>query len=184
MPRKKPDQESLPLDPELENLPEDTSSTELGIVGEAAPGPVLLLENGHDIEIKKTRRDITLKLTDFQVADAAKKAANAAGARAIKDGELSSIKSRYKADIEALDSEVSDNLKIVRTGAEVRTLDIVDRYDYTDGVVRTVWAGEVVETRPVTFEERQQGIKFIDKKDAVKGDDEQPGLFEGAREAS
>lgn len=135
-----------------------------------APVKVTALEEGHDVEIKKTRRDITLKLTDFQVSAAAKRAADAAKEKADLEEELDSTKKRFKGQIDDLEERIKDDLKIVRAGAEQRTLDVTDRFDYTDGVVRTVWGGDIVETRAVTFEERQQGLAFIDKRDKVKAD--------------
>lgn len=136
------------------------------------PSPTKALEEGHDVEIKRTRRDITLKLTEFQIAEAAKKAADAAGTKALKESEFAIVKSRHKSEIEALDAEIVDNLRLVRQGTKQETHNVIDRYDYTDGVVRTVWGGEVVETRAVTQEERQQGLAFIDKKDALSGKDD------------
>jgi hypothetical protein len=137
----------------------------------------LAREAGHDVELKKTRRDIALKLTDHQTAAAAKEAADLSYERANLEAEFGRVKSSYKGRIDDLDKQIVEALTLVRDGSESKTVDVIDRYDYTDGVVRTYWASELVETRPLTADERQMGLKFINAKKTAEekaAADEQP----------
>jgi hypothetical protein len=83
------------------------------------------------------------------------------------DAEFTRVKSSFKGRLDDLVQGIAECLKDVRDGTEQRVVDLEDHFDYTDGVVRTFHGGELIDVRPVTAEERQTGIKFIEKADAA-----------------
>lgn len=165
-------EEVIELTPEApEDAPKETTAEALAAEAE------------HDVELKKTRRPITVKFTDHHVMERAREAAELSFRRAEVDAELARVKSSFKGRLDDLDQGIAECLKEVRDGTEQRIVDLEDHYDYTDGVVRTYHNSELIEDRALTAEERQIGIKFVEKKvlqEIDAGEAAQPDLLDEA----
>lgn len=125
----------------------------------------LAREKENDVELKKTRRAITVLLGDTSVLKSARAAAALSERKTEVENEFASVKQDYKKRLEELDGGIAERLKEVRDGTEQRIVDLEEHFDYTDGVVRVYHAGEKIEERTLTSEERQLGMKFIEAKD-------------------
>ncbi len=120
----------------------------------------------HDIEKKKTVREVIFKLTDEELLIKAREASDLRVLKSSIEEEFSRVKSRYKGQIDDADQQVSELLAIVRSGNEKRIVDVEDHYDYTAGIVFTMHKDMQIQQRLMTNDERQIGLVFVDKRAA------------------
>lgn len=168
--------QSVPTDGvPVEIVAPDEDDTPDAVTTETAPketaDQALLAEAEHDVELKKTRRPITVKFTEHKVMERAREAAELSFRRTEVEEEFGRVKSSFKGRLDDLDLGIAQCLKDVRDGTEQRIVDLEDRFDYTDGVVRTWHGSELISDRELTAEERQIGIKFVEKKVQKEIDD-------------
>ncbi len=111
-------------------------------------------------ETKNVTREVTFKLTETEIVERAKKAADLRLARAAIQVEFARVKSSYKGRIEEKENELSAILEIISEGKEKRVVNVTDVYDFGDGVVETfhVSSNDPIESRVMSNEERQQGL--------------------------
>lgn len=135
----------------IEGLKEQNDALQETIAEREAPGD-------RPVQVRKVTRRVVFNLTEAEIGDKARAAAELRVQVAMAEAELSGIKSQFKERIEELDGALGEHLSCIRRGKEERKADVEDRYDYARGVVETVHKGEVVEHRTMTAEERQLGL--------------------------
>ena len=133
---------------------------------------------GHAVERRKATREVTFRLTDEELLEKGRKAADLRLARTAIQEEFLRVKSTFKGRLEEKENELSTTLALIREGVEKRVADVIDVFRFDDAVVETYLhdrdvdstTAEPIETRQMTADERQMGFKF------KKHDKNQPEL--------
>lgn len=135
----------------------------------------------------KTTKKLPVRLSDDEVIERGKQLVENIRKTGKAESEREAENKKRKAEIEALELITSKLVDIVEKGEEDRDVECELKKDFERGVVTVVRldTGEVVETRPMTPDERQEEM-FRPRKDRAPakgkggnpfgdGGDEQPG---------
>jgi hypothetical protein len=102
---------------------------------------------------------LEVRLTEAELKAAGKAMAEAINKRNRIEGEVETFKAQKKAELAAIEAEVSRNAVLVNSEKEFRLVECSVDYDFDKKGVKTytrVDTGEIVRTEPITNEERQQ----------------------------
>ncbi len=122
------------------------------------------LDQGPMIEKREIKaKELEFTLTEGETAKMGKKTATLGGEILDLENRFQSVKKDWKARIEGKKADFQRLLTTILSGKEVRTVDCEERRDYNDFSI-SYWVNEkMVETRPMTHEERQPELPEIGK---------------------
>lgn len=108
-----------------------------------------------EVERVIVTKELTFKLTEKEIAQKGKSAAESKTRLTEKNHEFENVKQKYKGEIGAIECELSDHLSTIKRGTEDRTVECTMVKDFSRHVVEYVYNGEIMEERPMTMDERQ-----------------------------
>jgi len=110
-------------------------------------------------------------LTEEEVAQAANELARGISSLKELDDALTSIKAEFKGKVEKEEANINVKARLVRDKHEYRNVECDAIHNFTDCTVTIVRkdTNETVETRKMTFSEKQTTIDFDAKKDGLDG---------------
>lgn len=99
-----------------------------------------------DEELKQAADDLAMYLDDLQSLDS----------------ELATIKSQFKGRIEQCEANVNAKKRLVRDKKEMRPVEVEVESDYSACMIRVTRldTGDVIESRPMTGDEKQLQMEF------------------------
>jgi hypothetical protein len=112
---------------------------------------------------KPARKEISIKLSDDQIVEYAKRAGELRSQKALIQEEFARTKASFKGRIEAKESEISELLTAIDEGQITKEAEVVEVFDFDAGEVEVEYEGDVVQVRKMTAEERQLGLKLVEK---------------------
>jgi hypothetical protein len=103
-------------------------------------------------------RTFPVKLTDPELLDRAKRAGQYRGELSALCVEFDDLKRKMKSQIELKEQELNQMLNVVQSGVEERTELCKQEKNYDSGVMEFYYQGAMVDSRPLSHEERQLTI--------------------------
>ena len=105
---------------------------------------------------------LPVRLTDGEVLDVSRKSAELHRQRGYIEDEKKESASLYEGKIEALDKEISEMQNVIRSQQEWRTVQCEKKMHFDIGqvTITRLDTGDIVETRPMTREERQMSLQI------------------------
>ncbi|MDX1934774.1 MAG: hypothetical protein SFU56_19425 [Capsulimonadales bacterium] len=106
-------------------------------------------------------QNLPCKLTEDEVARAARESAQAVKERLNVEGEKKEANAEFKQRLEFYSNVVNKKSDMVRTGIEWRDVEVEYRFNYELGTVRVIRTdtGECIEDRPMSPNERQMKMR-------------------------
>lgn len=114
-----------------------------------------------DIEDRTLRKELEIPLSHADVERLAKEAAGISDALTKDRIEFKKIKTEWKDRIDGLQNGLARVLTVIQAGKEARTVDCVERRNFTENKVQFLFDGQVVEERAMTSHERQQEMEVV-----------------------
>lgn len=118
------------------------------------------------VESTKTRKWFSFQLTTEETAKKGLRAAELAVEIVTKEEEANSVKDKFKGEVATLRREQAGLHRTIRAGSEQREVDCEEVKDWDRLLVEWKYKGDVMESRPMTAEERQVKLKLVSAKDA------------------
>lgn len=112
------------------------------------------------LHTKRFTRELRCKLTEEELLDRARALANACEEVSAEERRQKEIKSDLKAQLEAKEAARAQLSAVVSAGAEYRSIDVEQVFDFETGMV-TLYrtdTGEQIERRRMTEDERQMPL--------------------------
>jgi len=109
---------------------------------------------------KPVNKEVTFKLNDEEIVEKAKQAGLLRNRKAVLQEEFGRVKASYKGRIEAIENDISELLTAIDTGSITKQAEVVEVFDYDTNEVFVEHQGQVVETREMTYEEKQNGLRM------------------------
>lgn len=118
------------------------------------------------MKVLKTSKKLPVKLDDDELLERGKQLVDNMRKTAVAESEREAENKKRKGDIELLEGITARLAGVIQNGSEDRDVDCEIRKDFEHGVVTVVRldTGEVVETRPMDAQERQEEM-FESRKD-------------------
>lgn len=111
---------------------------------------------GPDIEERVIKgKELCFQLTEPEVVTIAKKASKTSQELEKDLLEFSNIRSEWKSRIEAKETALSEMLKTIGSGKELRIVECIERKNFSEFSVQYIFESRLIETRPMTADERQ-----------------------------
>lgn len=99
--------------------------------------------------------DLEFTLTTDEIVGTAKEAADVRVALLEKETEFERVKKRFKGEIESLEGDLADKLRLIRHGKETRKTACIKQLNYKTNTVAFLFNGEIMKERPMEANERQ-----------------------------
>jgi len=117
-----------------------------------------------------------VKLTVEELKARAESAAQTQAELDAAEEEEKTHRAQHKATMERHETNLRFALLAIRTGTELRPVDVIDRKDFKKGVLETVRTdtGSIVRDRPLSESERQPDLGLTEKKKPRKKRKPQP----------
>ena len=115
---------------------------------------------GIDTETKRINKELPIPLTEQEFSERGKELAEAHKEYGSLEREFKAVKKDWAAKLGSKEEHVSQLAGVIRDGFERRIVECEVVLDFTSNEVRYVYQGNVIETRAMTAEERQQGFAF------------------------
>lgn len=123
-------------------------------------------ENANEeVPLKIKNKELEFELDDTDIALLARKAAATQKEISDLEAQFQSLKDDWKARISSKEADVRDALKAISSGKQVKKVDCILRKDFNLFTVSFVYNGKVIESRPMTHEERQPDLPHTTKQE-------------------
>lgn len=109
-------------------------------------------------EERKISREVTVKLTQGELADLGTKAGARSSELSGLKGDFDTVKKEWKGKIGAVEAELNDALKKLQEGTETKLMEVREVKDFALNTVKyyRTDTDELIEERALTGEERQK----------------------------
>lgn len=107
------------------------------------------------IQDRKVIKDLEFELTDAELLAKSDRAANLARQTSEVQAEFKQVKDDFAAKLRSLNANMRVDLEAVRTKRETRTVDCIERFDYDNRKVSTIFGKKVMEERAMRGDEFQ-----------------------------
>jgi hypothetical protein len=109
----------------------------------------------------KIKRALPFKLTDAEKARKAEQAANLNQKLAEAVEKKKEAVSHHTAGIKNLQAQISERLRCIQDGTERREVQCIEVKNYEGNVVEFWFEGKMLESRPMTADDRQTTMKIV-----------------------
>jgi hypothetical protein len=116
----------------------------------------------------KVTKDFVFKLTEAEFAEKGRNAAALAGEVAELELQFAEVKENHKAKIQAREAARDEALAIIRAKEETRTVDAILIKNFDEKEIQYFYAGEVIESRTMTYDELQDEFDVAPKTGRAK----------------
>jgi hypothetical protein len=113
-------------------------------------------------------KDFVFKLTEAEFAEKGRNAAALAGEVAELELQFAEVKENHKAKIQAREAARDEALAIIRAKEETRTVDAILVKNFDEKEIQYFYAGEVIESRTMTYDELQDEFDVAPKTGRAK----------------
>jgi len=139
---------------------DETPEEDIPPVEQAKKKHPAVKKESHAAKQPKFNELLMVKLEDHELQERGKELARCHRRLDQLAEELADQKQRIKADVEAVNSRVSELVRVIESRSELRAVDCTRTVDYALGVVRVVRldTGEIYSERPLNEDERQMPI--------------------------
>ena len=105
-------------------------------------------------------RNLPVRLTDFELRDRAKELGEKLSEKTRLEAEKKFPADHFKSAIEKAEARIADLGVVVTEGVEYRAIPVTTNKNFDRSLVETIRTdtAEVVDSRPMTADERQQGL--------------------------
>lgn len=107
------------------------------------------------IQDRKVIKDLEFELTDTELLAKSDRAANLSRQLSEVQAEFKQVKDDYAAKLRSINANMRVDLEAVRTKRETRTVDCIERFDYDNRKVTTIFGRKVMEERAMRGDEFQ-----------------------------
>lgn len=111
-----------------------------------------------DIERREVEREIDFKLSEEEVAQFARKAAEVEQEAAKIMIEFESVKKDWKAKLKVHESERLNLMSMIRDGFQKRKVKCLEQKDFKTNTVFYIYGGSIMDERALTVDERQSAL--------------------------
>lgn len=116
----------------------------------------------------KVTKDFIFKLTEAEFAEKGRNAAALAGEVAELELQFAEVKENHKAKIQAREAARDEALALIRAKEESRTVDAIMVKNFDEKEIQYFYAGELIESRTMTYDELQDEFDVAPKTGRAK----------------
>lgn len=113
---------------------------------------------------KVITREITLELTKEDYAKLGERESDLMNSVGKLEAEFSEVKSKWTARLDPLKAELTEVRATLKAKEEKKTLEVTQVMNYDEDTVEFWFAGKIVDTRPMTHQDRQDQMEFAQPK--------------------